>query len=59
MPDIEFESYWTLLTVEPEEYHDHGTSEQFHSELKTDLDLEPVWKVRHKRFNFTSRMLDL
>jgi len=21
-------------------YHDHGTSEQFHSELKTDLDLE-------------------
>jgi Transposase DDE domain group 1 len=44
VPDINFESYWTLLTVEPEEimnlYHDHGTSEQFHSELKTDLDLE-------------------
>lgn len=44
IPDIQFESYWTSLTVEPEEifrlYHDHGTSEQFHSELKTDLDLE-------------------
>lgn len=44
VPDIEFESYWTLLRLEPEEvinlYHDHGTCEQFHSELKTDLDLE-------------------
>ncbi len=44
VPDIDFESYWTLLPVEPEEvislYHEHGTCEQFHSELKTDLDLE-------------------
>lgn len=44
IPDIEFESYWTLLPLEPEEvinlYHEHGTCEQFHSELKTDLDLE-------------------
>jgi hypothetical protein len=44
VPDIEFESYWTTLQVEPQEviqlYHEHGTSEQFHSELKTDLDLE-------------------
>ncbi|MGE5629734.1 MAG: transposase, partial [Caulobacteraceae bacterium] len=23
-------------------YHDHGTSEQFHSEIKTDLDLESL-----------------
>lgn len=42
--DIEFESYWTTLTLEPEEvielYHEHGTCEQFHRELKTDLDLE-------------------
>lgn len=44
VPDIDFESYWTLLPLEPKEiiglYHDHATSEQFHSELKTDLDLE-------------------
>lgn len=44
MPDIEFESYWTSLSIEPQKiidlYHEHGTCEQFHSELKTDLDLE-------------------
>lgn len=44
IPDIEFESYWTNLPNETEEiiqlYHEHGTCEQFHSELKTDLDLE-------------------
>ena len=44
IPDLSFESYWTTLAVEPEEvinlYHEHGTCEQYHSELKTDLDLE-------------------
>ncbi|WLR41464.1 IS1380 family transposase [Bacillus carboniphilus] len=44
VPEIEFESYWTSLNIEPEQviplYHEHGTCEQFHSELKTDLDLE-------------------
>lgn len=44
IPDYEFESYWTTLDAEPQEvielYHEHGTCEQFHSELKTDLDLE-------------------
>jgi len=43
-PDIEVETYWTSLPDPPDIiinlYHDHGTSEQFHSELKTDLDLE-------------------
>ena len=44
-PDYEIESYYTSLkTASAEEiqalYHAHGTSEQFHSELKTDLDLE-------------------
>lgn len=43
-PDIEVETYWTSLP-DPADiiidlYHDHATSEQFHSELKTDLDLE-------------------
>lgn len=43
-PDIQVDTYWTSLPEEPEKiialYHDHGTSEQFHSEIKTDLDLE-------------------
>ena len=41
---ISVESYWTNLGEDAadiiELYHDHGTSEQYHSELKSDLDLE-------------------
>ena len=37
-------SYWTNLSSEADEiinlYHLHATSEQFHSELKTDIDIE-------------------
>ncbi|MCJ7843666.1 IS1380 family transposase [Lederbergia sp. NSJ-179] len=44
VPEIEFDTYFTSLFVPTakivELYEDHGTSEQFHSELKTDLDLE-------------------
>ena len=44
VPDIDIEGWWTSLT-EPmteviELYKHHGTHEQFHSEIKTDLDLE-------------------
>jgi len=43
-PDIEVETYWTNMYESPEAvielYHDHGTSEQFHSELKTDMNVE-------------------
>ena len=42
--DIEVESYWTNLAESPADvvslYHDHGTSEQFHSELKSDMGIE-------------------
>ena len=42
--DIEVETFWTNLWQEPVDvvalYHAHGTSEQFHSELKSDLNLE-------------------
>ena len=43
--EIEVDTYWCSLEDMPADevifwYHDHGTSEQFHSELKTDLDLE-------------------
>lgn len=43
-PEVEMISYWTTLEATPEIidqlYHDHATSEQFHSEIKTDMDLE-------------------
>lgn len=44
LPEIEVEGWWTSLYRPEEEivklYNDHGTSEQFHSEFKTDMDLE-------------------
>ena len=44
IPDIDLEIFDTSLKASPrtivELYHAHGTSEQFHSELKTDMDLE-------------------
>jgi len=43
-PEIEVNSWWTNLTCDAEKiielYHDHATSEQFHSELKHDMDVE-------------------
>lgn len=44
LPERELAGWWTSLHLAPREivklYNDHGTSEQFHSELKTDLDVE-------------------
>ena len=44
VPEVEVEGWWTSLDLACEEiialYADHGTSEQFHSEFKTDLDIE-------------------
>jgi hypothetical protein len=44
VPDIEVNTWWTSLRLPAKEqialYHAHGTSEQFHSEIKSDLDLE-------------------
>lgn len=44
LPDIEVNTWWTNLSCRSETviglYHAHGTSEQFHSELKSDLDVE-------------------
>ena len=41
---ISVETYWTNLGEAAQDiialYHDHGTSEQYHSELKSDLNLE-------------------
>ena len=44
IPEIEVQTWWTNLAAPPEDvirlYREHSTCEQFHSELKTDLDLE-------------------
>ena len=43
-PEIEVNSWWTNLGCEAEKvielYHGHATSEQFHGELKHDMDIE-------------------
>ena len=55
VPEIEVNTYWTNLPCQAQEviglYHDHGTSEQFHSELKSDLDIErlPSGKTLRKQ----------
>ncbi len=42
--DLEIETWWTNMYESPEAvialYHDHGTSEQYHSELKSDMGVE-------------------
>jgi hypothetical protein len=44
IPDIEVNTFWSNVKEKAETiielYHDHGTMEQFHSELKTDMDME-------------------
>jgi hypothetical protein len=44
VPEIELQGWWTTLDKSVEEvmalYRHHGTHEQFHSEIKSDLDLE-------------------
>jgi hypothetical protein len=44
IPEIEVNTWWTNLTCDAEKvielYHDHATSEQFHAELKHDMDVE-------------------
>lgn len=44
VPELVLEGWWTSLSLSEGEviqlYCDHGTSEQFHSEFKTDLDIE-------------------
>lgn len=46
LPEIEVNTYWTNLPCAAAQiiglYHDHGTSEQFHSELKSDLGVEQL-----------------
>jgi len=43
-PDIELNTWWTNLGLTDDEviqlYHAHGESEQYHSEIKSDMDIE-------------------
>jgi len=44
IPQYDVEVYWNSLNLRAdiveEQYHKHGTSEQYHSEFKSDLDME-------------------
>ena len=44
VPDIEVNTWWTNLSWTDDQiiasYHAHGESEQYHSEIKTDMDVE-------------------
>ena len=44
VPEVEVHTWWTSLSASADDvialYQQHGTAEQFHSELKTDMDLE-------------------
>jgi hypothetical protein len=45
-PQHHVEAFWNSLNLDPEMvlelYHNHGTMEQYHSEFKSDLDLEKL-----------------
>jgi len=63
IPEIEMEGWWTSLddaTFDDQSimalYCDHGTSEQFHSEFKTDLDIE---RLPSGKFNTNNLIMTL
>lgn len=60
LPEIETDSYWTDLDADEETviqlYHDHGEMEQYHSEFKSDMDLE---RLPSGKFNTNALILDL
>lgn len=60
IPDVEVNTFWTNLSDGAEEvirlYHNHGTSEQFHSELKSDLGIE---RLASGKFNTNALLLQL
>jgi hypothetical protein len=63
IPEIEVETWWTNLNELAETvielYHTHGTMEQYHSELKDDMDIErmPSGKLAVNKIVFASAML--
>lgn len=63
VPDIEIETWWTNVYESPEDiialYHNHGTCEQYHSELKSDMNVErlPSGKFRVNALILTLAMV--
>ena len=60
IPDIEVETWWTNLGLPDQEiidlYHAHGECEQYHSEVKTDMDLE---RLPSGKFSTNALVLEL
>lgn len=60
MPDIEVETWWTNLGDSDQDiialYHAHGECEQYHSEVKTDMDLE---RLPSGKFETNALILEL
>ena len=59
VPDIELGTYWTNTSLPDETvidlYHAHGESEQYHSEIKTDMD---VGRLPSGKFESNKLVLD-
>lgn len=60
IPDIRVDSWWTNLEAKTEDvismYHAHGECEQYHSEVKTDMDLE---RLPSGKFETNALILEL
>ena len=60
MPDVEFNTWWTNLGLPDDDiialYHAHGESEQYHSEIKTDMDVE---RLPSGKFDTNELVLEL
>ena len=60
VPEIELDMWWTDLDWTEEDviesYHAHGESEQYHSEIKTDMDVE---RLPSGKFETNKLVLDL
>lgn len=60
VPDVEANMWWTSLALEDEKiiglYHAHGESEQFHSEIKSDMDVE---RLPSGKFDTNALILEL
>lgn len=60
VPDIELGTYWTNLSLSDQSiidlYHAHGESEQYHSEIKTDMDVE---RLPSGKFDSNKLVLEL
>ena len=60
IPDIEVNTLWTNLGDSDDDvielYHAHGESEQYHSEIKTDMDVE---RLPSSKFDTNELVLEL